>query len=69
MKKMPKISENFTLEDIRKIRDYNDELFSTMTWDEIAEYYRESAKKFDSEIEAIRRKRKTINEFEQGVSP
>jgi hypothetical protein len=65
----PIISDAFTLEDIRKIRDYHDELFSTMTWDEIVEYYNKSAKEFDSQTETIRRKRKTNNEFEQGVSP
>jgi hypothetical protein len=37
----PEISDDFTLEDIRKIRDYDAELFKTMTWEEQKAYYHE----------------------------
>ncbi|MDR0986647.1 MAG: hypothetical protein LBL98_02985 [Ruminococcus sp.] len=38
----PKLSPDFTLEDIRKIRDYDAELFKTMTWEEQKEYYHDA---------------------------
>lgn len=33
------ISSRFTIEDIHKIRDYNDEIIKNMTSEEIVEYY------------------------------
>jgi hypothetical protein len=39
----PEISEAFTLEDIRKIRDYDYELSKILTWEEMKEYTREKA--------------------------
>jgi hypothetical protein len=37
------ISHDFTLEDIRKIREYDDLLFQSMTIDEQLAYYREAS--------------------------
>jgi hypothetical protein len=39
----PEISDAFTLEDIRKIRDYDYELSKILTWEEMKEYTREKA--------------------------
>jgi hypothetical protein len=50
----PEISDAFTLEDIRKIRDYNNEIFKTMTWEEQKAYYNEAADRVVKEIEELR---------------
>jgi hypothetical protein len=39
----PEISEAFTLEDIRKIRDYDAEIYKILTWEEQKQYYREAS--------------------------
>jgi hypothetical protein len=41
----PVISPDFTLEDIRKIRDYDAEIFKIMTWEEQKEMYRQATEK------------------------
>jgi hypothetical protein len=63
----PIISDQFTLEDIRKIRDYNSELFSTMTQVELIDYFNESGKWFDKKIADLRRAR--AENTENRVSP
>jgi hypothetical protein len=69
MLQKPIISEQFTLEDIRKIRDYNSELFSTMTQVEIIDYFKESGERVDKEIAAIRRARAESSGYNDRVSP
>ena len=39
------ISDNFTLEDIRKIREYNDKMTEGMSIEELNEYYNKGAEK------------------------
>ena len=45
MKSEPKISPNFTIEDIHKIREYNYEMTKHMTTEELSAYYERGAKK------------------------
>ena len=41
-----KISDKFTLEDIRKIRDYNDKMTEGMSVEEQIAYYNKGAEEF-----------------------
>jgi hypothetical protein len=43
----PSISPDFTVEDIRKIREYHDELTKNMTREERRAFYHEGAKEFE----------------------
>jgi uncharacterized protein (UPF0305 family) len=52
--KPPKISPDFTLKDIRKIRDYHYKLSKVLTPEEMNEYYRKSAEEVKQRIEEIR---------------
>ena len=45
MKPELKISPNFTIEDIHKIREYNYEMTKYMTTEELAAYYERGAEK------------------------
>jgi hypothetical protein len=54
---MPDISPNFTLEDIRKIRDYHAELFSDMTRAEQVAYYRKEGQKAMDYMKKLREAR------------
>jgi len=54
----PKISPAFTLEDIRKIRDWNYERRKVMTPEEFREARRKSVEHFFDRLEAARKKRK-----------
>lgn len=48
--KKPKISENFTLEDIRKIREYNSKIMLKMTVEEQIAYIKKGADRFEKEL-------------------
>jgi hypothetical protein len=54
----PEISPAFTLEDIRKIRDWNYERRKVMTPQEICEDDRRRAESMLARLEAVREKRK-----------
>ena len=43
----PEVSPNFTIEDIRNIREYHYELTKNMSFEERASFYREGAKEFE----------------------
>ncbi|MDR0486262.1 MAG: hypothetical protein LBH29_06010 [Elusimicrobiota bacterium] len=53
-----KISSNFTVEDIRKLRDYEYEMTKNMTWEELADYINANAAAVFAEIEHIRSEKK-----------
>ncbi|MDR0992358.1 MAG: hypothetical protein LBL87_05605 [Ruminococcus sp.] len=63
----PIISQYFTTEDIRKIREYNDEIAMTMTLKEYRDYLYRETEPVVREIETRRRERQ--NNFSEGVSP
>ena len=46
----PDISENFTIDDIHKIREWNYERLKDATPEERTEYYRKSTQEFQSRI-------------------
>ena len=50
----PDISPDFTIEDIHKIRAWNYERMKDATNEERTENYRQSKRKFDERIEALR---------------
>jgi len=50
----PKISPDFTIEDIRKLRDYNSERFANMTRQEIVDDINNGAREFLALIENVR---------------
>jgi hypothetical protein len=50
----PEISDDFTLEDIRKIRDYHYELNKILSLEERKEMYHKGAEEFNRRIEEIR---------------
>jgi len=54
MKAMPEISSAFTVEDIRKIRDWNSERYASMTRREIADDINSGAREFEALIEHAR---------------
>ena len=62
MKPTLKISQDFTLEDIRKIRDYNYEMTKNMTSTERIDYYNQSAEAGFKRIEELKneKKRKSV---------
>jgi len=51
------IGNSFTLQDIRKIRDYNYEMTKGMTWDERIAYYNTYSDEAKAIIEEMRAKR------------
>lgn len=53
--KKPKISKNFTLKDIRKIREYNSKIMQKMTVEEQIEYINKDADKFKKEMEEYKK--------------
>ena len=59
----PQISPAFTVEDIRKIRDWNSERYADMTRREIADDINSGAREFLTFIEKSRRKK------QENVSP
>ena len=57
------ISPNFTLEDIRKIRDYNYEMTKNMNTEEMVAYYRKGAEEaFKRMAELREEKKKNLNQ-------
>jgi len=50
----PDISPDFTIEDIHKIRAWNYERMKDATNEERTEHYRQSKRKFEERIEALR---------------
>jgi hypothetical protein len=65
----PIISENFTLEDIRKIRDYNDEIASTMTLKEYRDYLYRETEPYMHEFKTIRPVRTASSEYIESSAP
>jgi hypothetical protein len=55
----PIISPDFTLEDIRKIREYDDFLLESMTDDEYIEYIKEKSRIALERMELFRQHKKT----------
>jgi hypothetical protein len=58
----PIISENFTLEDIRKIRDYNDEIASTMTLKEYRDRLYRETEPYMHRYKTLRRARSPLSD-------
>lgn len=52
----PVLSPDFTIEDIRKLREYNYNVTRSMTADQVIEYYNSAAMKFEREMERIRQR-------------
>ena len=52
--KRPVLSPQFTIEDIHKLREYNDYLTKDMTTQEQMMFYNNTAMKVQREIEALR---------------
>lgn len=50
----PILSPNFTIEDIHKLREYNYEMTKYMTDKERMDYYNESGRAFQREIDEAR---------------
>lgn len=46
----PKISENFTIDDIHKLREYNHAVTKDMTFDERKKYYENGADRFKRKL-------------------
>ncbi len=59
MMNKPEISPDFTLDDIRKLRQYNDERRKKMTPSELSDDIREGAKEGYRIIEELKSKAKT----------
>ena len=55
------ISPNFTLEDIRKIRDNDYEMTKNMSSKEMVAYYRTGAEKCIKEFEAFKERKRANN--------
>jgi len=54
----PNISENFTIEDIHKVREYNHEATKDMTFDERKSYYEQNADEVLRRIAKLKEKSK-----------
>jgi len=50
----PKISPNFTIDDIHKIREYNHEVTKSMSVKERKEYYNSKAEEMKAEIAKLK---------------
>ena len=53
-KAYPELSSEFTVEDIRKIRDWNNERYASMTRREIADDINNGAREFEALVENAR---------------
>ena len=51
----PELSPDFTMEDIRKIREWNAEQLKDATPDEVSAFYAQSTKEFTAKMEALRK--------------
>jgi hypothetical protein len=65
----PIISENFTLEDIRKIRDYNDAIASTMTLKEYRDYLYRETEPYMHEFKTLRPVRAVSSGYSENTAP
>jgi hypothetical protein len=65
----PIISDAFTLEDIRKIRDYNDEIASTLTLKEYCEYINRKTEPFVQAREMRLRARASSAGYSEPAAP
>jgi hypothetical protein len=65
----PIISKNFTLEDIRKIRDYNDEIASTMTLKDYFDYINTRTEPFIRERATRRSTRADSSGYSETAAP
>ena len=54
----PKISDDFTIEDIHKIREYHHEITKNMTLKEEETFYRTGAEEAERKIDKIRLEKK-----------
>jgi uncharacterized protein (UPF0305 family) len=57
-----KISPNFTIDDIHKIREYNYELCKDMTFKEYRHFLDEGNKEFDKRMSQLKAKNKQNNQ-------
>ncbi|MDR1492562.1 MAG: hypothetical protein LBT05_07560 [Planctomycetaceae bacterium] len=57
----PIVSPGFTVEDIRKIREYNYEMTKNMSMEEKRKYYQSGAKEARETIEKIKKERLAKN--------
>ena len=55
------ISPDFTIEDIRKIRDYNYEMTKNMNAEEMIAYIKKGADSFRKELEEFKTKKRMVN--------
>ena len=62
MKPKLEISQDFTLEDIRKIRDYNYEMTKDMNTDDMIAFYKKGADCFRKDIEEYKAKKRAEND-------
>jgi len=51
----PVVSDNFTVDDIHKVREYNYEITKNMTIDEIRNYYKKRADEGERRIFELRK--------------
>jgi hypothetical protein len=58
--KKPEISENFTVEDIHKIREYHYELTKDMTTEQRATFYHDGAREFKAYLESRKESGATV---------
>jgi hypothetical protein len=65
----PIISDKFTLEDIRKIRDYNDEIANTMTLKDYFDYINTKTEPFIRERATRRSARAASSEYIESSAP
>jgi hypothetical protein len=64
----PIISENFTLEDIRKIRDYDYEMTKNMNTAELISYYEAGSKPVREKVAALRRARLETSGYSESAA-
>jgi hypothetical protein len=65
----PKISEAFTLDDIRKIRDYDYEMIKNMNTTELISYYETGSKYVRDKVAALRSKRAVSSDYVERAAP
>ncbi|MDR2532355.1 MAG: hypothetical protein LBC82_05890 [Oscillospiraceae bacterium] len=56
----PKISRDFTIEDIHKVREYNYEITKDMTTEELRNFYKKGADEGERRINELRKKRMSV---------
>ena len=58
----PIISQNFSIEDIRKIREYNFEVTKNMTSEEFSNYYKNGADRFEERMLKLKYQKNQVND-------